>query len=293
MNKAIQKYSLLEIENRIFTIRDTQVMIDRDIAEMYDVETKVLNQAVKRNIERFPEKFRFQLTTEERDELVTNCDRLETLKHSSSMPYAFTEQGVAMLSAVLKSSTAIQVSLQIMDAFVEMRKVISSHAGLLQRMDGIQLKLADHDQKFAKVFTALESKNQPPKQGVFFNGQTYDAYAFVSDLIRTAKKSIQIIDNYVDDTVLTLLSKRNQEVEVIIYTKTISKQLQLDIEKHNGQYPKVKAVVFKDAHDRFMIFDGKQVYHIGASIKDLGKKWFAFTQLQADAVSIINKINAL
>ncbi len=293
MSNEIQKYSQKEVENRIFSIRNTQVMIDRDIAEMYGVETKVLNQAVKRNIERFPEKFRFQLTTKERDELVTNCDRLETLKHSSSMPYAFTEQGVAMLSAVLKSSTAIQVSLQIIDAFVEMRKVISSHTGLLQRMDGIQLKLADHDQKFDKVFKALESKNQLPKQGVFFNGETYDAYAFVSDLIRTAKKSIQIIDNYVDDTVLTLLSKRNKEVEVIIYTKTISKQLQLDIEKHNGQYPKAKAVVFKDAHDRFMILDGNQVYHIGASIKDLGKKWFAFTQLQADAVSIINKINAL
>lgn len=293
MDKQIQKYSLRDVENRIFTIRDTQVMIDRDIAEMYEVETKRLNEQVKRNIDRFPEKFRFQLTKAERDELVAICDRLETLKHSSSMPYAFTEQGVAMLSAVLKSSTAIQVSLQIMDAFVEMRKVISSHAGLLQRMDGIQLKLADHDQKFSKVFKALESKNKLPKQGVFFNGETYDAYAFVSDLIRTAKKSIQIIDNYVDDTVLTLLSKRNKEVEVIIYTKTISKQLQLDIEKHNGQYPKAKAVVFKEAHDRFMILDGKQVYHIGASIKDLGKKWFAFTQLQADAVSIINKINAL
>ena len=307
MNKTIQKYSLKEVENRIFTVRDTQVMIDRDLAEMYQVETRVLNQAVKRNIDRFPEKFRFQLTEDEIDvlksQIVTSNSRSQivTLNKSGTqqggnikyLPYAFTEQGVAMLSAVLRSELAIQVSIQIMDAFVEMRKVISSHAGLLQRMDGIQLKLADHDQKFGKVFKALESKNQLPKQGVFFNGQTYDAYAFVSDLIRTAKKSIQIIDNYVDDTVLTLLSKRNKGVEVIIYTKTISKQLQLDIEKHNGQYPKAKAVVFKEAHDRFMILDGNIVYHIGASIKDLGKKWFAFTQLRADAVSIINKINAL
>lgn len=175
-----------------------------------------------------------------------------------------------------------------MDAFVEMRKAISSHTGLLQRIDSIQLKLADHDQKFNQVFNALESKNKIPEQGIFFNGQTYDAYAFASDLVRTAKKSIQIIDNYVDDSVLTLLSKRNKNVNVTIYTKKISKQLKLDIEKHNSQYPIVKAVVFREAHDRFIIIDGKQVFHIGASIKDLGKKWFAFTELQSNAVSLIN-----
>ena len=293
MSKQIERYSLREVENRIFTLRDTQVMIDHDIAEMYGLKTKVLNQAVKRNIERFPEKFRFQLSNKERDELVTICDRLANLKHSSSMPNAFTEQGVAMLSSVLKSPTAIQVSLQIIDAFVEMRKVIQSQAGLLQRMDLIHLKLANHDQKFNEIFKALETKNQLPPQGIFFDGQIYDAYAFVSDLIRSAEESIQIIDNYVDDTVLTLLSKRSKGVKVTIYTKTISKQLKLDIEKHNLQYPVAKVVVFKEAHDRFMIIDGKQVLHIGASIKDLGKKWFAFTELQADAVSIIDKINSI
>lgn len=309
MSNEIEKYSLHEIENKIYTIRGVQVMLDSDLAGMYDVEPKRLNEQVKRNVNRFPEKFRFQLSEEEYENLRSQIATIENESHSlrsqtatiesqrgkhrKYLPYVFTEQGVAMLSAVLRSDVAVQVSIQIMDAFVEMRKVITSHTGLIQRMDGIQLKLADHDQKFAEVFKALESKNQPPKQGVFFNGQTYDAYAFVSNLIRTANKSIQIIDNYVDDTVLTLLSKRNKDVEVIIYTKTIAKQLQLDMEKHNDQYPKARAVVFKDAHDRFMILDGKQVYHIGASIKDLGKKWFAFTQLQADAVSIINKIKAL
>lgn len=316
MNEKIEKYSLQEVENKIFTVRGAQVMIDRDLAEMYQVETRVLNQAVKRNIDRFPEKFRFQLTEDEidvlksqletsnsRSQIVTSKNANQNLKSQNVissehggrryLPYAFTEQGVAMLSAVLRSDVAIQVSIQIMDAFVEMRKVISSHAGLFQRIDGIQLKLADHDQKINEVFKALESKGQLPKQGIFYNGQTYDAYAFASDLIRTAKQSIQIIDNYVDDTVLTLLLKRNKGVKVSIYTRTISKQLKLDIEKHNSQYPTVEAVEFKEAHDRFMIIDGKQVFHIGASIKDLGKKWFAFTELQAGAVSIINKINTL
>lgn len=307
MSESLQKYNSQEIENLIFTIRGVQVMLDRDLAQLYQVETRVLNQAVKRNIERFPEKFRFQLTLEEIEDLKSQIvgsnsrSQIVTLNTSGTkrggnvkyLPYVFTEQGIAMLSAVLRSDIAVQVSIQIMDAFVEMRKVIQSHAALLQRMDTIQLKLAEHDQKFKEVFKALETKNQLPQQGVFFNGQIYDAYAFISDLIRSAKKSIQIIDNYIDDTVLTLLSKRKKGVEVIIYTKNITQQLKLDIEKHNSQYPKIKAVVFKDAHDRFMIIDGEQVYHIGASIKDLGKKWFAFTQLKADAVSIIHKINAL
>lgn len=284
-----------------------QVMIDRDLAEMYHVETRVLNQAVKRNIDRFTEKFRFQLTEEEIDvlksQIVTSNSRSQivTLNKSGTqqgrnikyLPYAFTEQGVAMLSAVLRSDVAIQVSIQIMDAFVDMRKVIRSHAALFQKMDGIQWKLADHDQKFNQVFKALESKNQIPKQGIFFNGQTYDAYAFASDLIRSASASIQIIDNYVDDTVLTLLTKRDKGVNVRIYTKTISKQLKLDLEKHNSQYPRVEAVEFNQAHDRFLIIDDKQVYHIGASLKDLGKKWFAFTELNMDVVTIIEKIKGL
>ncbi len=287
MNLQIEKYSLQEIENRIFTIRNTQVMVDRDIAEIYGVETKVLNQAVKRNLERFPEKFRFQLTQFERDELVTNCDRLQNLKHSSVIPYVFTEQGVSMLSAVLRSDTAVLVSIKIIDAFVEMRKFISANAGIFQRLDKVEQKQIETDNKFEQIFKALEDKSIKPKQGIFYDGQVFDAYVFVADLIKTAKKSIILIDNYVDETVLQLFTKRDKNVSVSIYTKTISKTLKQDLEKHNAQYPKIEIKKFDKAHDRFLIIDETTVYHIGASLKDLGKKWFAFSKMEMDALEMI------
>ena len=280
-----------QIENRIFTIRGNQVMIDRDLAEMYNVETKVLNQAVKRNIERFPELFRFQLTDSEKNELVTNCDRFENLKHSSNNPYAFTEQGVAMLSAVLRSDTAIKVSIQIINAFVEMRKLIANHNGLLQRMEGAERKLLETDHKFEQLFRALENKDAIPSQGVFFDGQIFDAYELASRIIRSAKKSIVLIDNYIDENTLTHLAKKGKDVNVVILTKTINKQLQLDLKKANSQYGNFAAKTFTQSHDRFLIIDEKEVYHLGASLKDLGKKWFAFSKLEAKSVeSIMNSI---
>lgn len=291
MEKELELYDRKEIENRIFSIRSIQVMIDRELAEMYSVETKVLNQAVKRNIERFPISFRFQLTLDERDELVTNCDRLEILKHSSALPYAFTEQGVAMLSAILRSKKAVQVSIQIINAFVEMRQLIGSYAGLLQRMDRFELKQAEQDQRFEQVFKALEGGREMMKQGIFFDGQTFDAYTFAADLIRSAKKSIQLIDNYVDDSVLVLLTKRMEGVSATIYSKTISKILEQDIKKHNDQYEPIKLKIFSKAHDRFLIIDGNIIYHIGASLKDLGKKWFAFSMIEKDAIAILERVS--
>jgi hypothetical protein len=280
-----------QIENRIFTIRENQVMIDRDLAEMYGVETKVLNQAVKRNIERFPELFRFQLTDSEKNELVTNCDRFLLLKHSSNNPYAFTEQGVAMLSAVLRSNTAIKVSIQIINAFVEMRKMIANHNGLLQRMEGVERKLLETDQKFEKVFKALEG-NTIPTQGVFFDGQIFDAYQLTSRIIRSAKKSIVLIDNYIDENALTHLAKKEKGVKVLLLTKSIANQLKLDIKKANEQYGNFELKTFTQSHDRFLIIDGKEVYHLGASLKDLGKKWFAFSKLETKSVDgIMNEIN--
>jgi hypothetical protein len=219
------------IESQIFTIRGLQVMIDRDLAEMYQVETKVLNQAVKRNSERFPIQFRFQLTENEKTELVTICDRFDSLKHSSSNPNVFTEQGVAMLSAVLRSKIAVQISIQIINAFVEMRKFIANHYGLLQRMDGIERKQLETDQKFEQVFKALESKNIIPNQGIFFDGQVFDAYELASKIIRSAKKSIVLIDNYIDESTLTHLSKKTKAVKVVLLTKTMSNQLTLDVKK--------------------------------------------------------------
>lgn len=290
MTMHIQKYSIQEIENRIFTIRNTQVMIDRDIAEIYGVETKVLNQAVKRNLERFPEKFRFQLAQFERDELVTNCDRLQKLKHSSVMPFVFTEQGVSMLSAVLRSDTAVQVSIKIIDAFVEMRKFISTNAGIFQRLDKVEQKQMESDHKIDQLFNALENTSIKPKQGIFYDGQVFDAYVFVANLIKSAKKSIILIDNYVDETVLQLFTKRRKNVSVKMYTKTISKTLKQDLKKHNAQYPEIEIEEFTKAHDRFLIIDETIVYHIGASLKDLGKKWFAFSKMKMEAMEMITNL---
>lgn len=278
-----------EIESRIFVFRDSQVMLDRDLAEMYQVETKVLNQAVKRNIDRFPKQFRFQLTDNEKMELVTNCDRFESLKHSSTNPFAFTEQGVAMLSAVLRSDVAVKVSIQIINAFVEMRKLIANHSGLLQRMDGIERKQLETDQKFEKVFKALESKDLIPSQGVFFDGQVFDAYELASKIIRSAKKNIVLIDNYIDESTLTHLSKKTKTVKALLLTKTISKQLTLDVKKGNEQYSNFELRTFTKSHDRFLIIDNTEVYHLGASLKDLGKKWFAFSKLKKNSIASILK----
>lgn len=294
---------LQHIENRIFTFRDQQVMIDSDLAELYQVETKVLNQAVKRNISRFPESFRFQLNDNEFNELVTGSDRFDSLRSQSVtsnkrggrryLPYAFTEQGVAMLSAVLRSDVAVQVSIQIMNAFIAMRKQLHSNQLLLNRLDRVELKQLEADQKFEQIFSALERKNPDPVQGIFYDGQVFDAYQFVADLVRKADQSIILLDNYVDDTVLTLLSKRKQGVDCLILTKEIGKQLQLDIEKHKTQYPPIAVKVLDKAHDRFLILDKQEIYHIGASLKDLGKRWFAFSKLDASGVTILENLKGL
>jgi len=279
------------IQNRIFTIRGLQVMVDRDLAELYQVETKVLNQAVKRNIERFPEQFRFQLSKDEKNELVTNCDRFESLKHSTVLPYVFTEQGVSMLSAVLRSETAIKVSIQIMDAFVGMRKFIANNAAIFQRLDSIEQKQYLTDTKLDKVFEAIEAKDIKPEQGIFFDGQVFDAYVFVADLIKSAKKSIVLIDNYIDESTLMLLAKRKKGCSATVYTHKQSEQLKQDLQKHNEQYPPIEIKTFKQSHDRFLILDGDTIYHIGASLKDVGKKWFAFSKMDKSALAMLEKLS--
>lgn len=278
------------IKSMIFSFRSLQVMVDRDLASLYGVETKVLNQAVKRNIERFPKSFRFQLTDIEKLELVTNCDRFIKLKHSSSNPYVFTEQGVAMLSAVLRSQTAIKVSIRIMEAFIEMKNFISNNAAIFQRIGNIEMKQMATDEKIDKIFEALQSNNLQPKQGIFFDGQVFDAYKFVNGLIKQSKESIVLIDNYIDESILTLFSK-NQNVNVKIYTKSINKQLKLDLEKYNTQYNPIEIQKFNIAHDRFLIIDNKDIYHFGASLKDLGKKWFAFSKFDMEAVELLEKLD--
>jgi hypothetical protein len=208
-------------------------------------------------------------------------------------PYAFTEQGVAMLSAVLRSETAIKVSIQIINAFVTMRRFIAANAQIFQRLDMLEIKQLETDNKIDHVLNAIESKEIQPKQGIFFDGQIFDAYQFVSDLIRTARNTILIIDNFIDDTVLTHLTKRNKGVKVTIFTKTISKQLALDIKKFKKQYPPIEIKEFKNSHDRFIIIDNTTVYHFGASLKDLGKKWFAFSKMDIGAVEMLSRLEGM
>ncbi len=290
MNNENKIVAVGNIKNMIFSFRGLQVMVDRDLAELYGVGTKVLNQAVKRNVERFPDDFRFQLSDKEKNELVTNCDRFIKLKHSSVNPYVFTEQGVAMLSGVLRSETAIKVSIRIMKAFVEMKKFISNNAAIFQRLEKVEIKQIETDEKIDKIFQALENSSIKPKQGIFYDGQIFDAYKFVADLVKGAEKSIILIDNYIDETVLTLFSK-NQNVNVTIYTKNISKQLELDLSKYNSQYKPIEIKKFIQAHDRFLIIDNKEIYHFGASLKDLGKKWFAFSKFDMKAIEILGKLD--
>ena len=286
-----------QIEERIFNIRGKQVMIDKDLALLYGVETKRLNEQVKRNIERFPEDFMFQLTQEEclRSQIAT-LNQAQG-KHLKYLPFAFTENGIAMLSSVLRSETAIAVNIKIMRTFTKIRKSVHQDSSLLTRVELIEYNQSDMRKlllettnKVDSIFQSMQSTDKSPVQGIFFDGQIYDAYTFVADLVRNAARRIVLIDNYIDDTVLTMLSKRADGVEATIYTGKISKQLQLDIDKHNAQYPPITIRIFSKAHDRFLIIDDA-VYLIGASIKDLGKKWFGFTLMEnTDAEDLMRRI---
>ena len=311
----------LQIEPLIRTIRGQQVLLDSDLAILYGVETKRLNQQVKRNIERFPKDFMFQLTQEEmiclrsqiatlnegtnlRSQIATSSQevglksQIVTSSHGGVryLPYAFTENGIAMLSSVLRSPIAIQVNIRIMRAFTAMRQFIASNAQIFQRLDVMeqnQLALAAHqvetDHKLEEVFRRLDSGNVQPHQGIFYDGQIFDAYTFINDRIREATTRIILIDNFIDDSVLTILSKRADKVTATIYTKKPSAQLQLDIQKHNAQYPPIEIVEFDRSHDRFLCID-ETVYHLGASIKDLGKKWFAFNRMEMPTSELLQKI---
>ena len=264
-------------EERIIKIREQYVILDRDLAELYGVETKRINEQVKRNIERFPDAFRFQLTDDELRELVAVCDRFAILKHSSSLPYAFTEEGVAMLSTVLRSKTAIQVSIHIMQSFVAMRRYLFNNAGIIQRISRIEIRQNETDRRIDEIFSKFQDKTIPV-EGIFYDGQIFDAYVFVAGLVKSAQRRVVLIDNYVDESVLLMLSKRAPGVSAEIQTGRLSSQFQLDVIKHNTQYEPVTVVQKQNIHDRFLIVDD-DVYHIGASLKDLGKKLFAFSKM--------------
>jgi hypothetical protein len=278
-----------DIKNRIFTIRGMQVILDIDLAEFYQVETRIINQVVKRNKERFPPSFNFILTNQEFSNLKSQFV-ISSWGGRRTNPYAFTEAGVAMLSAVLRSNIAVRMSVLIIEAFVAMRHFISENAAIFQRLSTVEVKQIEADKKFDMIFKAMESDQLLPKQGVLFEGQVFDAHKFVSDIVRSAEKSIVLIDNYVDDTVLTLFSKRKKEVVLKILTKNLSKQLQLDMQKFNEQFPPAKITEFNHSHDRFMIIDDRDLYHFGASLKDLGKKWFGFSKMDAEVTKMLAQI---
>ena len=297
-----------KVESLIRVIRGQQVMLDRDLAELYGVETRRLNEQVKRNIERFPEDFMFQLTKEEFENWKSQFATSNSIVMGArKRPYAFTEQGVAMLSGVLKSSTAVEANIRIMRAFVSMRHFMVNNAAVFQRLETIefnqlesnkvQAKILAHqevqDHRIDEIFRRLDEGMHKPKQGIFFDNQIYDAYSFVSELVKSAKQRIILIDNYVDESVLTLLDKREDTVSAIIYTQQIRRQLRLDVDRHNSQYPPIEISVFRRSHDRFLCIDDT-VYHVGASIKDLGKKWFAFSKMEdfkpEELVAKINEV---
>ncbi|MBQ3713750.1 MAG: ORF6N domain-containing protein [Spirochaetia bacterium] len=286
---------LINIENKILVIRGQQVMLDRDLAELYGVETKRINEQVRRNIERFPEQFCFQLTKQE--SVICSKSQIATLNERGNLrgtnikkyPYVFTEQGVAMLSAVLRSKIAISVSIKIMNAFVLMRHYFQANLGFEQRLDSLERHKIETDNKFDTLFSLMDKYKIEDKQGIFYQGQIFDAYSFFQNLIQKAQKEIILIDNYIDFTVLERLTKKQPGVDVTIFTKSDSPITQLEISKFNKQYPPLTITHTSSMHDRFLIIDNTEIYHIGASIKDLGKKCFAFTKLE-DAKSVIKEV---
>ncbi|MDA3838884.1 MAG: ORF6N domain-containing protein [Candidatus Delongbacteria bacterium] len=294
MKNKLEKFDELNLKNKIYSIRGYQVMFDRDLAELYGVETKRLNEQVKRNHERFPKEFMFQLSKDEleywKSQIATSNKEIMGLR---KLPFVFTEQGVTMLSAVLKSQIAIKMSIQIVKIFIEMRKFINSNAQIFQRLDRVELKQIETDNKFEQVFNALENQEDIPKQGIFCDGQIFDAYIFISNLFKSATKSVTIIDNYIDKSVLLHLTEVKKNVKVKILTKAISEKLKQDIKKFEDQYFSLTLKIVKNYHDRFIIIDEKEVYHIGASLKDLGKKIFAFSKMDKSALNLLNKIDEI
>ena len=293
-NVSMINYQVEDIKNLIYTVRGKQVMLDSDVAMLYHYETKNINKAMKRNINRFPEDFCFQLTEKEvenlRFQIGTSSLNKENYGGRRYLPYVYTEQGISMLAGVLKNEIAVQVSISIIRAFIEMRRFISLNGQIFQEISDIKGQLLEHDKKFDEVFDELQRKQETEfKQSIFFDGQIFDAYSLIIDIIRQARQKILIIDNYIDDSILKMLSKKNKNVEVVIFTTQNSNIRKLDIQKFNKQYPVLKLAYTNKFHDRFIVIDNKELYHIGASLKDLGKKCFAISKIEDD--EYVNRIS--
>lgn len=275
--------SELAIKNLIYVVRDKQVMLDSDLAMLYQVETKVFNQAVKRNIERFPETFRFQLTKEEEGALRSQIVTSKGKGGRRYRPYVFTEQGIAMLSAVLRSDIAVQVSIKIMETFGEMRRFLTKNSLILDRINDIEVRQLEYqknsDEKFDKIFQYI-SEHEEVHQKIFFEGQIYDAFSLLVSLMTKAEKKLVLIDNYVDIDTLNIISKKKKGINAVIYTMKRAKLSEKDINNFNQQYPTLTVHYTKEFHDRFLLIDETYAYHIGTSIKDAGKKCFAINKIE-------------
>lgn len=287
-----------DIKSLIYVVRGQQVMLDSDLAMIYQVETKVFNQAVSRNIERFPENFRFQLTKEEFDTLRSQIATSNGRGGRRYRPYMFTEQGIAMLSGVLRSDVAVQVSIRIMNTFVEMRRFIANNALLFEKVSDIELKQLEYqkntDEKFDKVFRYIEDHAES-EQKIFFDGQIYDAFSLITSIIQKAQKEIILIDGYVDVDTLNMLAKKNAGVDVKIYTYANAQLTEKDEAKFNAQYPTLTVRKTQVFHDRFILLDRGTAYHIGASIKDAGKKCFAISLIDDPGVvtDLLNRLKTV
>ena len=286
----------IKIQNLIYNVRGKQVMLDSDLAMLYQVETKRLNEAVKRNILRFPESFRFQLTNEEfeflRSQFATSKpdEMIEERGGRRYMPYVFTEQGIAMLSAVLRSEIAIKVSIRIMETFVEMRKYLANNSLLIDKVNHLEARQIESDlqrqafeqrtdERFEQVFAYI-ADHEESNQKVFYDGQIFDAFNLLTELIARAEQSIILIDGYIDVVTLNILAKKKNQVSVLAYTYPNARITNQDITNFNGQYPTLEVKRSTAFHDRFLILDEKEGYHIGASIKDAGKKCFAINRIE-------------
>lgn len=279
-----------EIKNLIYIVRGKQVMLDSDVARLFGYQTKDLNRNVKNNIERFPEYYCFQLTEEEYKSL--RCKNFTLNKngrgqHRKYMPYVFTEHGITMLAGLLKSNIAVNISIKIVNTFIEMRKFLIQNGQVFDRISTLEYKQLENEKNFDKIFNMLQNKDDV-KQKIFFEGQIWDSYSLIIDIIKKANNKIVIIDNYIDDSILKMLAKKKNNVESVIITSEKSNISKLDIQKFNKEYPVLKVAKTKKFHDRFIIIDNKELYHCGASIKDLGKKCFAINKIED--IEIIKKL---
>jgi len=279
-----------DIKNLIYTIRGMQVMLDSDVANLFKYTTKNINKSVKNNAERFPEYYCFQLTTKEYNSLMTrryNITKIGRFNNRKYLPYVFTEYGITMLAALLKSEVAVNISIKIVNTFMQMRKNFSENNQVFERLTSLEYKLLEQEKKINNILGELKFEENI-KQKIFFKGQIYDAYSIIIDIIKSANKKILIIDNYIDDNVLKMLSKKKKDVEVTILTSIKSNIEKLDIKKFNKEYPILKLEKTNKFHDRFIIVDNKEMYHLGASIKDLGKKCFGINKIED--IKIVEKI---